>query len=220
MVCLANSTKMGGRCIGGLTVATKEWIRPVSSDQDGTLYPRHYRLLDGSDTAVLDILEVTLLKRERRPHQPENWLLAPTPFRRLGRLSGSDALDFLRDRLQPGPELLGGRTDRVPFQSFRTDSAAESLALIEPRNLRWQVETWPERRRVRALFELGGVHYRLSLTDPAWTPRFAPLPDGLHPRTAPGISPAARVLLTISLGEPYEKDGCCYKMVAAVIVLG
>lgn len=168
---------------------------------------------------MLDILEITLLKRDCQPHQPENWLLAPMPFRRPGRLSGSGALDLLRDRLQPGPELLGGRTDRVPYQSFLTNPAAESLALVEPRNLRWKVETWPERRRVRALFELGGVHYRLSLTDPAWTPRFAPLADGTHPRAAPGISPAARVFLRISLSEPYEKDDCCYKMVAAVIVL-
>lgn len=36
MICLANSRKIGGRCVAGIDVNTGEWVRPVR-DNGGAL---------------------------------------------------------------------------------------------------------------------------------------------------------------------------------------
>jgi hypothetical protein len=61
------------------------------------------------------------------------------------------------------------------------------------------------------------VAYELPLTDPVYLERMKPLREGEHESTELGIPPRARVLLTISLSEPYQ--GQCYKLAAAVVVL-
>lgn len=71
--------------------------------------------------------------------------------------------------------------------------------------------------QTRVEFTLAGQPYSLSLTDPAWERRLVPLPPGTYPAEAASVQPGQRVLLTISLGEPWQ--GAYYKLAAAVIVL-
>jgi len=44
LVCLANSRKLGGRCVACLRLVGGGWVRPVSSFSDGTLCPAQYSL--------------------------------------------------------------------------------------------------------------------------------------------------------------------------------
>jgi hypothetical protein len=198
-------------------LARRYWIRPVSHDDNGTLHPQHYLLDDSSEAAVLDVLQIEVTTANRKPHQPENWLLGPAKWRRLRQLSGGPAIDLLRDQLTRGPVLLGNRLDRIEYQKLAADCPEVSLAIIEPHELRWRIKTWPERRTTRAVFSLRGNKYDLGITDPAWLARLRDLPDGEHPRVSAAVDPSARVFLTVSLSEPL--DGYCFKLVAAVIVL-
>jgi hypothetical protein len=53
LICLANSRKLGGRCIAGLRLDGSGWVRPVGEAPDGTLYPADFMLRDGTESKLL-----------------------------------------------------------------------------------------------------------------------------------------------------------------------
>jgi hypothetical protein len=94
-----------------------------------------------------------------------------------------------------------------------------SLCLVHPRNLRWRIEHHPyNAHKAIAQFQLGSTSYRLPVTDPERLNAFRAMAPGEYPVTACGIAAGHEVLLTISLGEPWE-DGYCYKLVAGILPL-
>jgi hypothetical protein len=112
--------------------------------------------------------------------------------------------------------LLGDNSNKTEFVNFTERPAAASLALIQPSDLRWRIYRTPENsRKPRALFQLRGTSYSLPVTDPAYIDTFRSLSEGTHPVEALGIDPAMRILLTVSLSEPFE--GYCYKLVCAIV---
>src|SRR6266850_2762792 len=71
LICLANSNKMGGRCIAGLRTDGGGWVRPIASETEhGQLYFRHFKLDDGSEPKVLDVIRVDLARAAPAPGQP------------------------------------------------------------------------------------------------------------------------------------------------------
>jgi hypothetical protein len=93
------------------------------------------------------------------------------------------------------------------------DEAAEfthSLLLIRPEDFSVEIGTnpWKGRTTYRGDFRYKGVHYNLSVTDP----RVRDVYGG-----SPGDHPLKDVYICVSLTEPYEQDGRCHKLVAAVI---
>ncbi|MBI4492216.1 MAG: hypothetical protein HY690_05430 [Chloroflexi bacterium] len=218
LVCLANSRKYGGRCVAGLRTDGGGWVRPVARGEQGTLFPQHYTLNDGTAARLLDVLRVELVEPRPEPHHPENWLMGRRRWELVARPGGAHLAPLLRAHLARGPELLGSKFDRAPFESFSTTPAEASLALVAPDDLAWSIRaSLSGRWQARATFTLAGQRYSLAITDPAWEQRLCQLPAGLHPLEAAGLEAGQRVLLTISLGEPYE-DRCCYKLVASVLV--
>jgi hypothetical protein len=217
ILCLANSRKLHGRCVAGLT-REGEWIRPVSADDDGTLYARHYLLDTGDEAAVLDLVRVHVDQHVPEPHQPENWRVANVQWQRLRQMTGDDARHFLHRHTEPGPELLGNRLDRVSWEYLTAAPASASLALVEPRELRWYIRTsYSGNRQARALFNLAGQYYDLSITDPTWEARLGGLAYGVHPLEAGGLTGQEEIFLTISLSEPLI--GYCFKLIASVVVI-
>ncbi len=88
-----------------------------------------------------------------------------------------------------------------------------SLMLIKPDALTIQVQTegaefGNSRRRVRAHFKYRGTSYIFIVTDPVTERAFLAKPNGDYPLKS--------AYLCVSLGEAHT-DGCCYKLVAAVI---
>lgn len=217
-ICLANSQKLGGRCIAGLRVDGRGWIRPVSESPTGELYPRHYRLQDGSEPQLLDLLEIDFDRPAPERHQPENFLIAGRSWRLVERPVHRKYIRLLDYHLVQGPELFGNNSDRVASATF-TDTPAEcSLVLVEPEDLRWYItDDIKGRRQTRSLFKLYGQHYKLVITDISWQSRINHLEYGTYPFTEAGMDGNQRIILTISLGEPF--GGQCYKLVAAVITM-
>src|SRR5687768_8614729 len=95
MICLANSKKHGGRCVAGLRLDGQGWVRPVGVGKDGTLYPRQYRLTDGTSARVLDRLRVQLYAPHPKPHHPEDWYVSGAPWELLARPAPRDVIPLL-----------------------------------------------------------------------------------------------------------------------------
>jgi hypothetical protein len=76
IICLANSRKLSGRCVAGILTDGSGWLRPVSANPDGTLFSHHYRLSDGTDAQVMDVLELELAQP-----RPENYQLNGSCFK-------------------------------------------------------------------------------------------------------------------------------------------
>jgi hypothetical protein len=219
IICLANSRKHSGRCVAGLRTDGQGWIRPVGPSDNGTLFPWHYTLADGTEPHLLDILRIELDSHQPKSHQPEDWRIAEkTAWQLLFRPAPVFCRLLLRSAVVRGPDLLGNQSDRIPFGAFATTPAGASLALILPKDLLWDVRNKDGgKRQVRARFRLGAAPYNLAVTDPHWEKRLDTLRPGIHPATAASLEPDDTILLTISLGEPFS--GECYKLAAAVIVL-
>ncbi len=217
IVCLANSRKLGGRCIAGREWRggrAGRWVRPVSDreNRDVSEYERQYE--DGSDPRILDVIDVPLREPLPQPCQPENWLLDPEYHReKSGRLSWFD-LPALADPAAPlradGCSSYEGRNDRVPLDA--ADSIGDSLRLLRIDDLALSVFRPGEafgnaKRRVQARFPHAGRDYALWVTDPRWERYCLAKPDGRYRLGA--------CYLTVSLGEPYR--GFRYKLVAAIM---
>ena len=60
IICLANSYKRDHRCVAGISLVTKEWIRLVGQTVPGCLTLKETCYLDGNEAALLDVFEVEL----------------------------------------------------------------------------------------------------------------------------------------------------------------
>jgi putative nucleic acid modification protein with dual OB domain len=216
ILCLAASYKLRGTCVAGLRTDGGGWIRPCARTRHGELYPIHYRVQGGAPR-VLDVIRISFDGPHPAAHQPENWLIADAPWQLIHRGLPDDLAPLLKASLAGGPTLLGDSSSKIEFAQLTKKPAKASLALIEPENLQWAIySTSDNLRKPRALFRLGGTSYRLPITDPAYIGTFRTLSVGTHPLEALGINPAMRILLTISLSEPFD-NGYCYKLVSAII---
>jgi len=217
-ICLANSRKLAGRCVAGLRLDCDEWIRPVSQDSEGTLLRRHYVLDDGSEVALLDVIEVHVSEHRPKPYQPENWVLGNEQWKLIKRLNPKEAYMLLKKVLVPGPELFGNTGDRVPLLGLQDQPVPRSLALIEPMDVSWYITTSIRgKRQTRARFSLNRAIYDLGITDPVWEHRLKSLDFGVHPRGAAGVGLDDVLLFTISLGGPFQ--GQCYKLIAGIVLI-
>lgn len=218
IVCLANSWKKGGRCIAGKELLKdgrpSVWVRPVSDRESEAVDQSERQYRDGSEPAVLDVVDVPLLEARPRGHQQENWLLNPEYYwTREKRVTVGD-LHRLVDPVEHlwiyGSESRNGLNNRVSGTDVRC--LAESLCLIEINDL--VLDVYDEsnsfsnavRRRIYGGFRHGGTEYCLSVTDPVCEREY----------TSIGYHEIGKCFLTISLGEEF-KDGFCYKLIAAVI---
>jgi len=217
-ICLAISRRPGGRCVAGLRMDGKGWVRPVNSI-GGTIFRQQYTLDDGREAAIFDVIRVSLKEQCPQSYQPENWIVENEPWRLVRRLTLSEASTFLSSNISTSLSFPGGQLDRVYAAALAQNPVAASLALIEPDSIQWHIKPKTEnRRQTCAKFELSGLAYDdFVITDPQWERRLEALPLGVHNRIDAGVSQEDRLLFTISLGEPF--GGYCYKLVAAVIVL-
>lgn len=219
IVCLANSRKFNGRCVAGIEIADDQrlgWIRPVSARQSQEVSPDEQQYADGTEPRVLDIMTVPLLGPVPRHHQQENWLLDPA--RRWTHEDSIPVGDLTRlvDPIEPlwidGYHTGRGTHDRVPWdQAIQLRS---SLRLIHVDQVELAVLTTggtfgPPRRQVRGCFRHQGRDYNLSVTDLEYERRYRGRPDGNYE--------IQESFLTVSLGDRFEEQDACFKLIAAIV---
>jgi len=61
IIVLANSRKMTNRCIAGIDVSTKEWIRPCYESGESGI-PWTVRQINGEEPQLLDIIKISVKK--------------------------------------------------------------------------------------------------------------------------------------------------------------
>lgn len=213
IVCLANSTKKGGRCIAGKDTKTGEWIRPVGDRESAAVLPEEYTYKEGGVCQPLDIVKIPFLRADPRQHQTENHVIAPGYWTKAGELKWRELIAFLDE-----PKSLWlnvshtqpGSNDCIPKNQAATLS--DSLLLIEPED--FTVHVGVERpgspyakRGVRGEFKYRRTYYSLRITDPEI--------DTIFRRKGDGDYQLKNVYVCISLTEPFD-DNRCHKLVAAI----
>lgn len=222
IVCLANSKKIGGRCVAGREWDGNkfgDWIRPVSSLEKGEIHAERFcENADRRDPMLLDILEIPFLEAKPTHNQIENHLIDP---QQSWRYRGSITVEQLVPAVEQvngtiwsnGNSTYNGLNDAISVNV--ATSLPNSLMLIQPESLDAVVSVegaafGNPKRKVRGAFSIAGANYIFSITDPLILAALAAEPDGAavvydHP------------ILCISISEVFEKQNACYKLIAGVI---
>jgi hypothetical protein len=205
LIILANSRKMGNRCIAGIDAQTGEWVRPCfGTGEEGV--PWSVRQVDGAEPQLLDILAIPLAKDgPHRDIQPENRRILKGAWKSVGKATVKQVAKYR----QKSGLILHNVGRRIDVDELRQVAAKDrnSLCLIRA-HVDFSTEGTYRGKRVNAAFMHGSNRYCLPVTDYEYERRF------------PAYGTAeAECLLTISLGSPYERDNCCYKFVAGVTEL-
>lgn len=190
MLCMANSTKLGGRCVAGIDLESHRWIRLVSDDDNGTLYPRHYSLVGGGEPRLLDVIRVNVLQGLPKLYQPENYLTGPGRWELVERPGDpAETIPALATCRTLGPMVFNDASDRIPVERFEHEPSSESLTLVAPKELLWQVSYSGSggKTKVRATFRLLDEFYSLRVTDPLAVNRLSRLGEGRHEGTEIGV---------------------------------
>lgn len=221
IVCLANSYKHENRCVAGISLISRRWIRLVEDTARGCLTRERTCYADGTEAAILDVMEAETGERCATPSHPEDVRVTAQRWERIRRFDQPRDAMFLAAQVKKGPALLGGCGDRLYAGRTRAAQFASSLELIHPEDLWWWIREEKGKRKNRALFRLGGVgrvRYDLALTDPRWLEALHPVAPGIYPHSFFFKGAAPDTYLTVSLSEEFEHFH--YKLVAGVIVSG
>jgi hypothetical protein len=217
IVCLANSRKLGGRCIAGKRTSDNSWIRPISNRETHEIDMKECRYSDGETAQLLDVIEIPCIEKRPHGHQSENVLIDSRFFwKKKGRASWNDILalvDHDANLWANGFSSSYKLNDRVPEGLI--DAKDGSLRLIELHEMVLHVEpkapySGDMKLVVRARFNYRGQHYKLDVTDPEY--ERACLEKGAGAYRIPSV------VACISLSELHPKwKWFAYKLVASII---
>lgn len=220
ILCLANSYKHDHRCVAGIHLGTKKWVRLVGRQVPGCLTLKETCYADGREAALLDVFETELGKKCGSNGHPEDVFTQGSQWRPVRRFDRPADAQFLKSYVTKGPAILNGTGDRIYVRKFENAAAEASLELVHPDDLWWWIREENGKRRNRALFRLGRanrVRYDLAVTDPVWLNQMKFLTAGVYPHSFFFKDKLPGTLFTLSLSEPYE--GFHYKLVAGVVNL-
>lgn len=218
VVILANSTKIDpGRCIAGIEyLEAGNWIRPISNEHIGQLYPDQTILDDGLQPFLLDIVEIPLLKKVDSPMQPENWHIDSTrTWKRHPdkKCSQEYLLTMIEepDNLWLQSEI---EADRVSSEYLQENLPSQSLYLIKINDVALiKYKNCSQKDKVRANFSYHGINYSLNVTDPN-------VHNILKDSTVVKINKAvACISLAHKYFNSYAKEFQHFKLVASIILI-
>lgn len=188
-------------------MCTKEWVRPFNpSGHEGAI--GNERLINGNEPKILDVLEIPIGgKSEDYDCQPENRILLPGKWKKIGTISSEDTLEYIEEDVL----LLHNDDKKVDIVFFKSipKEKWKSLQLIQTKCISFGKNPW---NKWKCNFRYCRRYYDLKITDPI-----------VIDRLGAGEEIAQKCLLTISMGGPYDRDDSgikqCWKMVAGVIEL-
>jgi hypothetical protein len=218
IVCLANSYKHDNRCVAGISLITKRWVRLVSDEKLGCVTARETWYDDGTETSILDVIEVETGDRCGSRFHPEDVLVCGRDWQRTRRFDRPADRKFLHSYVNKMPALLATYGDRIYERGVTKRTISGSLELVQPQDLWWWVREENGKRKNRALFRIGSAartRYELAVTDPVWLERMRQLAPGIYRHKVLSGDDSSTTYLTVSLSEPFE--GFHYKIVAGVV---
>ena len=190
----------------------------MSGRPEGELSRRQCRVA-GRAVRSLDLVRFEYQAELEDPAQPENVLVAVGEWELVEELDPRHAYAELSPYLEAGPGLLGGVQRGVP-DTVAQEGMEASLCLVEPDSINF-VSAPPYgstgSNRPRAVFQLDGHGWDLSITDAVVGPKLRRSRCGSHSLEDLGFSEPEHVLLTVSTTTPL--DGTRWKLAAAVHLL-
>jgi hypothetical protein len=220
ILCLANSYKHEHRCVAGISLLTKQWIRLVGHQVPGCLTVKEASYPSGKEVELLDVFEAELGEKCASNCHPEDVFITGRPWLHVRSFNEPTDAGFLAGYVNTDPIVLQGYCDRVLARRFEKIPAQCSLGLVHPEDLWWWIREDHGKRKNRAIFRLGKVgriRYDLAVTDPKWLDLLNLMPAGIYPHALLSGATPAKTYLTISLSEPFE--GFHYKLAAGIICL-
>lgn len=207
IICLANSWKHDHRCVAGCDLKSGKWIRPVSGREHGEI-TFTMRRLGKEEPRLLDVLRIPL--EPTGPHydcQPENRLLKPGAWKRIGTVMPNEVLGLYEDC----PYVLHNNADRVSVEDIKALPLAErrSLQLIHVTDfVAKNEENWRGKKKWRAYFtyKKRRIPNGLPITDPV-----------LWDRLDKSGKVGEKSVLAVSMGTPFS--GSCFKFLAGYVEL-
>jgi len=160
IVCLANSYKHDHRCVAGISLLTKKWVRLVGPTVPGCLTVKETCYGDGKEAALLDVFEVELGEACGSNCHPEDVYVTDKRWGPVRRFDTPRDGQFLVAYLNKGPSILQGCSDRVYGKKIEGSPAARSLELVHPEDLWWWIRDETGKRKNRALFRAGHARPR------------------------------------------------------------
>ena len=217
IVCLAKSNRDGGFCVAGKELAygrVGQWIRPIGASDNEAVDPDTCQLVDGTELALLDIVELRLRRRVPSGHHAEDWLFDDSvTWRRVGKFNRHhigtlvDAEDSTLWGV--GCSTSTGRNDCVSEDDI--PDMTDSLRLVRVDELTVVVDDYPSesgtRRRVQGRFNLGWNDYAMWIKDAKC--------ESFYENSLPVETTFKNRYLSVSLTKDFE--GRCYKLIAGII---
>jgi hypothetical protein len=211
IVCLANSTKLGSRCVAGIDVDDREWIRPIGSGEHGAVLSSERKYADNTEPQLLDLIELSLARPTPQPGQPENWKIAPGQWRKVGYLDDDDARELLEELATEEP-LFGSNARSFAAEHVTAGNVPGSLAVVCPEHLTWEKNLWS---KIRCSFFQAGSWHDFPVTDPVWLAKFKnDPPDSTFEHSEHEVP-----FLVVSLSDVDPKTDQHWKLIAGVIGL-
>ena len=211
LLVLANSYKLGNRCVAGIDLETGKWVRPVSQSPGGSI-PENKTAVSKNGRLVpvlpLDVVEFEVGRSRATPHHPED-----VEFMGAFTLAGNMTVAELRAKFpevvqEEGP-IFGDYSDRISGSEILLRKGHQSLLLMYVSKL-W----FHHKLNIKGNEQnRGSWGYQKERVDLAITdPEFEQVRKSITSRVIDGA------LVTVSVGENF--DGFHYKLIAAVLPLG
>lgn len=208
MLVIANSRKLGGRCLAGISLDDGSLLRPVGPAPRSELYLSQCNV-EGRQPALLEVVEFDHLGHDGDDTQPENVVIAETPWSRGDQIPRAEALAMLRDIKHTEAHLFGNFGKAV-HADVAVQGLPESLLVVEPEKIRFEHRA---HAHARVLFRHAGRDWDLPLTDFDVYPKVLAAPVGTYMPESLGLM--STLLLTISLALPHNNFHS--KLIASVL---
>ena len=181
----------------------------------------------------LDIVRLRLGEPVGTKAQPENWELLPPKeskgsYDLLSCFDGRKHSEMLWKLIQPSESfslIFGTENNKVHHEAIEKETLSHSLLLIHPKNLSWVRTTdFNNNPRIEGHFGFGkrNIRYFLPVTDVDWKYSLLQATERttqLDSDESPGMNAESEIVLTISLGENFDKTNSHYKLIAGVLLL-
>lgn len=210
IVCLANSFREGGRCLGGVALDSNnqpifennrpKWIRPVCNTEH-----HEVPVTLVSHIQLLDIIEFDFVKNAGSKHQTESVLFNEKSIKVTGKFQKNDLMKICENN--NFTKLFGNKGKAVPEDAI--SSLSYSLLLAYAEEFEINVKTYEEKEypQIRLSFRFNDVLYDLPITDPYFLHQYQSnnaILDGSN-----------KIYISLSLAAPY--NDWYFKLIAGII---
>ena len=214
IICLANSWKYGERCIAGIDIYSKKWVRPIYTSGSDTLngsIPSNIRLVDGIEPKLLDIISIPLDKEgDDFGFQSENLNILPGTWIKMGEVSASQLINLCDDN-----SCILHNFDRyvtLPFLQSLPIPERKTIQLVYTEKL--SISNIKNKWKGSLQSNSNAILTDATITDPEFVSKLEW-----------GYTPQNPCFVTVSLSMPFvpsvnwEEDTPCWKIIAGVIEL-